>query len=87
MRQRIKKTTTCLLTSSDYKHVKAQQEILAAGHKERMAATSMMNFSFKPTSIHHHYGKAYVMIFSHKLYLHKDEVQRALDAGYKVMYE
>lgn len=85
-RKHFKNNTNCAIASRDVKHAKAQQEILAAKHEERKQAISMMSFSFKSTSIRH-YSRAYVMIFSHKLYLHKDEVQRALDAGYKVMYE
>lgn len=85
MRQRIKRAKGAIIASSDFNHVKASREVLAAGHEERMTAINMMTFSANPTLVHH--GRPYTNIFGHKVYLNASEASMANKAGITVHYE
>lgn len=86
MRPRIKRTTSCIIASSDFNHVKAARETLKAGHEERLHAISMMSFSTKVTGIKKH-GRAYVKIWGKKVYIPQDKVQVTEECGMRVYYE
>lgn len=86
MRQRIMRAKGAIIASSDFNHVKASREILAAGHEERMKVISMMTFSANPTSSHHH-GRPYVKVWGKKMYIPKDRVDATEQCGMKVYWE
>lgn len=85
MRQRIMRAKGAIIASSDFNHVKASREVLAAGHKERMTAINMMTFSANPTSVHH--GRPYVKVWGKKIYIPRDKADVTEQCGMKVYWE
>lgn len=85
MRQRIMRAKDAIIASSDFNHVKASREVLAAGHEERMTAINMMTFSVNPTLVHH--GRPYIKVWGKKMYIPRDKADVTEQCGMKVYWD
>lgn len=87
MRKRIKRTTATIVGSSDVRRAKASQEILKAGHEERMGAINQMKFKIANPKVTHKYMRAYVMVWGKKTYIPNDKAEVTANCGMRVYWE
>lgn len=90
MRKRI---DACALCSSDNYALskKAHREFLERTHEERIASISLMAKSSKEEAespkVPKVFTRAWIMFCGKKRYLEKYDIQRTIEAGFKVHYE
>lgn len=85
MRKRVNPNAVC--SSKNYALSKRlHREYLERTHDDRMMSISMMSFSIENPTVTH-WTRAYLLVFGKKVYLSREEVQKAIDSGYYVHYE
>lgn len=85
-RQRFKADALC--SSRNYRASKrVHKDYLKRTHEDRVKEIESMTFKITNPRVVHHCGRPYLMIFGHKVRICKDEVERAIAAGYAIHYE
>lgn len=90
MRKRI--NTAAICSSANYvQSKKAHREYLERTHEERVASISLMAKSTKEEAqtpkVPKVFTRAWIMFCGKKKYLEKYDIQRTIEAGFKVHYE